>query len=80
MPLLGILGGFESLKKHFFFPDFWSQGTKGNFGKISEIWPKISKKSKKVGKNRYNRNFGGDILSISTDNQYFGRNFGNFVP
>ena len=58
MPLPGIF--LEPRKK---------QGKIENFGKKSEI---SSKKSEKSGKIRKNRNFGGEILSISTDNRNFG--------
>ena len=58
MSLSDILGGFESLHNHFFFQIFGAKEKIGNF-------------AKKVGKNRYNQNFGEDILSISTDNRNF---------
>ena len=59
MPLPGILG------------DFWSQSTKGKNREISE---KVGKFRGNIGKSRKKsekRNFGGDILSIFTDNRYF---------
>ena len=56
MPLSTILGGFETHQKHF-FEIFGAKEQKEKIGNFGE-------KSEK-------RNFGGDILSISTDNRNF---------
>ena len=50
------------------------QGKNVNFGEIFENFWKYRKKLENVGKNQEktgNRNFGGDILSISIENQNF---------
>ena len=60
-------GWFRILSEAFFFFRFLEPRKKqGNF---AENVGKSQKKSGKVEKNRYNQNFGGDILSISTDNR-----------
>ena len=51
-------------------------GILGGFESLQKYFFQIFGVKEKVEKNRYNPNFGGNILSISTDN----RNFGNFVP
>ena len=83
MPLPGILGGFESRQKHFFeiFGVKVQKEETGKYRKKSENFGEISEKVGKfrgnIGKCRKNRensekrNFGGDILSIFTDNRYF---------
>ena len=62
-----------------------SKSTEAFFMRFLE--PKNKMKNQGIGKyqGKYReklekRNFGGDILSISTDNRYFGRNIENFVP
>ena len=57
MPLSGILGGFETLQKHFFFSLFEIFGAKEQKEKIG----KNRKKSEIIEKSRKNRNFDGDI-------------------
>ena len=64
----------------FFFLRFLESKNKRKNREISE---KVGKFRGNIGKNlekSEKRNFGGDILSISTDNRYFDRNIGNFVP
>ena len=63
------------------FQAFWvgSKPSRSIFLRFLE--PKNKRKiSGKYRKKSEKRNFGGDILSISTDNRYFGRNIANFVP
>ena len=59
------------------FQAFWvgSKPSKSTF----LIFLELNNKMKKHGKSG-NRNFGGDILSISTENRNFDRNFRNFFP
>ena len=73
MPLSGILGGFESREKHFFLRFLELKNKRKKQGKIR----KYRKKNREISEKR---NFDGDILSISTDNRYFGRNIRNSVP
>ena len=66
MPFSGILGGFETHHKQF-FEIFEAKEQK-------EKTMKSRKLSRNIGKNREKSdkgNFGGDILSISTDFRYF---------
>ena len=77
VPLPGILGGFETLQKHF-FEIFGVKEQKKTFGKYRKKLENVGKnreKLEKMGKKSGNRNFGGDILLISTENRNFGRNF-----
>ena len=62
--------------KSIFFEIFGAKEQKEKTGKKR----KYRKKLKNFGEKSEKQNFGGDILSISTDSRYFGRNIGNFVP
>ena len=79
MPLPGILGGSKPSRSIFFeifgakektMKNLKFRGKIGNFGEISEkvinFWENIGKSQKNREKSE-KRNFGGDILSISTD-------------
>ena len=72
MPLPDILGGFETLKKHF-FEIFGAKEQKEKTGKSR-------KKSGKIGIIDISVDISYRSPPISKFCRYFGRNFGNFVP
>ena len=75
MPLLGILGGFESHKKQFFVIFEAKYNKRKKLWKISEIIGKNRKLSGKIGKSLEKsdkRNFCAFFFSRLTEKRYFG--------